>query len=96
MGNRSPTTHHGIFKPICVCTVMKYAKTPVVSADAAIMIISQRFSCASGQWYFRRRSTWMTSVVIAAARQPLGLGPAAGLGPSVCTRRALSAFTDSS
>lgn len=42
---------------------MKYAKIPNSVADAAAITISQMFSCASGQWYFRRRSTTRTTSV---------------------------------
>ena len=43
---------------------MKFANTPrVVPADASIMM-SQKLSWASGQWYFRRRSTTTMSVAM--------------------------------
>lgn len=38
------------------CTVRKYAKTPNSVAADAIITISQKFSCASGQSYFRPRT----------------------------------------
>lgn len=42
------------------------ANMPRQVAAEAIMMKSQKFSCASGQWYIRRRSaTRWTSIVLA-------------------------------
>jgi len=54
---------HGIPRPICDCMVMKLAKTPRHVPAAAKVMRSQKLSCASGQWYFRRRWTVTISVV---------------------------------
>lgn len=46
------------------------AKMPRHVAADAIMMKSQKFNCASGQWYIRRRSaTRWTSIVRAIAQE---------------------------
>lgn len=57
--------YQGIPNRICCWTVRKKANIPNVVAAAASMMISQKLSWASGQWYFRRRSTTRTSVIFA-------------------------------
>ena len=49
---------------------MKNAKIPSTVADAARKTMSQKLSCASGQWYFFRRSTTTTSVIASGVSRP--------------------------
>ena len=59
---------------------MKFAKTPRQVADAASMMMIHMLSWASGQWYFRRRSTTTTSVMFVGLLVGLLLGRERGRG----------------
>ena len=50
---REREAYQGMPSPNKFCTVIKYANIPSSVAPVAIMMMSQKFSCASGQLYFR-------------------------------------------
>ena len=56
--------YHGVPTPIVACIDINKANIPSSAALKVIMMMSQKLSCASGQWNFRRRSVTRTISVV--------------------------------